>query len=587
MKNFFKNIFSSCLGALLAIAVLFLIIMMIGVSAMSQKKSVASKSVLLLELDHMIPEQTGNVEVSPLSFDQPVDIGLDRINQLIDYAATDDKIKGIYLNCDFVSAGQATLSSIRKHLNDFKASGKFIYAYADMYSQSGYYLASVADSVFLHPMGSVDVKGYSALIPFFSELMDELGVEANVFYAGNFKSATEPFRRNDMSEPNKIQTREYLSGMYDVFAQSIQQSRGISRAELDDILSSLKGRNSDLALQHNLVDGLIQKLDFENMIKEKVGINVDKSLKTVDLPEYHQLTSIEKPTADKKVALIFAEGNVEYENNSKGVISEAKLVDVIRRIARKDDVGAVVLRVNSGGGSALTSDIIYHELEALKATGKKLVASFGDLAASGGYYIAAGADTIVAAPNTITGSIGVFMLLPNVRELMQEKLYLNFDTLKTHPLALGLNTIYDLTEQEEQYLQEATDDIYSRFLQIVSTGRGMTMEDTRAIAEGRVYTGTRAIEIGLVDTLGYLEDAIAIAAASAGLDTYEVVEYPSIKPDPFKEIITQLMSDSEVKAAIPMPDRHTKMVLDQYTYWKSLLRYSEPQARLPYRIEYR
>jgi protease-4 len=584
MSKFLKNILSSCLGVMLAFFILGFGLMIFGAS-LSSGKTISKDSVLELDFSSFIPEKTGNVEADPFTFQPGANIGLRRINQLIDHAAKDEKIKGIYLKNAGFGGGQASLISIREHLNAFKSSGKFIYAYGDFYSQSSYLLASVADSIFLNPQGTVDIKGYAVMIPFFKELMDEVGVEANIFYAGNFKSATEPFRRNDMSEPNKLQTRQYLNGMYDIYASLIEEGRGISRNELDIIASELRGRNAKLSLENKLIDRIAYVTEVEDIIKKKIGLSDRRKLKSVSLEDYHSFASIEEEkNKDNKIAIVYAEGNVVYGSNDKGVISEEKLLETLGRIKNKKSIKAVVLRVNSGGGSALTSDIIHHEMQALKDAGKKVIASFGDVAASGGYYIAANADTIVCAPNTITGSIGVFSMFPNMRELVSDKLKMNFDTLKTHPLAINLSSFYDLSEREKELMQEGTDDVYTRFCEIVGEGRSLPIDQVREIAQGRVYTGLAAKEIGLVDEIGFLEDAIEIAASSAGLSAYQVVEYPEIKPDPLEEIINGIMSGTNAEVKLPM-NKETRLMLNYYREWYPILQYSDPQAKMPFVLQ--
>lgn len=585
MSRFFKNVLSSCLGVFLAILVFFVVMSIWAGSLMSSGASIAKDNILQLDLNGVIPEQTDNVQRTTMNFDSETALGLRRINDLIDHAATDSKIKGILIKNGNFAGGQATLLSIRKHLAEFKKSDKFIWSYADLYSQGGYMLASVADSVFINPQGMIDLKGYAVMIPYFKELMDELGVKANIFYAGNFKSATEPFRRNDMSPANKLQTREYLDGMYDVFAQAIEENRGISRSQMDAIVSDLKGRNAKLALENKLVDEIAYITDIENRLKRKVGRKVKKKLRTVNLDKYNTVVTLDESESSDAVAVVYAEGNVTYGTKDKGVISEAKLVGILDKLKYKEKVKAVVLRVNSGGGSALTSDIIHHEMAELKAAGKKVIASFGDVAASGGYYIAANADTIVAAPNTITGSIGVFSMMPNVRELVTQKLRLNFDTIKTHPLAISLNPFYDLSSREGELMQEMTDNIYTRFCEIVGDGRNLPIERVREIAEGRVYTGLAAQKIGLVDEIGFLDDAIEMAAASAGLDSYKVIEYPEVKPDPVQQIISAVMAGSEAKLDLPM-NNQTREMLKYYNEWYPILECADPQARMPYTIDF-
>jgi protease-4 len=483
------------------------------------------------------------------------------------------------------------LLQLRESLDSFKRSGKFLYAYADSYSQSAYYLSSVADSVFLNPNGDVGLQGFGTVIPFFKKMLDKVGVDFNVFYAGDYKSATEPFRRENMSPENRLQTKEFLTDMLSVMKSEISESRKIDEPTLDAIMSDLKGRNAKLALENKLVDGLMYWDEFETIVRNKAKIDKGEKINYLSLDDYNFLAQLtEKGSYKNKIAVVYAEGEVAYNSPQKGNIDNKRYLKIFDKIKRDDKIKAVVLRVNSGGGSALTSDIIWREVENLKAKGIPVIASFGDYAASGGYYIAAGADTIVASPNTLTGSIGVFSMLPNFRKLMNDKLGIGFDSVRTHDLTLNLSTIYPLSEKEKQYVTESTNDIYAQFLDRVSKGRGMPVDSVHKYAQGRVWTGNKAKEIGLVDVIGFLKDAVNIAAKKAKLEpNYKVVEYPQIQKTMIEQImenvIRQQNEEGEESTIIHM-NPETRFFYKLYNKYKSILSQEGVQARLMWEFDF-
>lgn len=584
MNQFFKFFTASCLGVFAAIAIIGLVFVGFLGSMAGNKPIVPKNTVLELDFSSFIPEKTGNVESSAMSFEQVDKIGLNSIVALLDYAATDDKVKGILIKGGGVNAGQATVATIREALLKFKESEKFVYSYADFYSQSGYFLGSVADSVYLNPNGMVDVKGFATMIPFFKNAMDKVGIKMNVFYAGNFKSATEPFRRTEMSEPNKIQTREFLTSMVNQYKDLVSASRNMTSDELDQIMTDYKGRDANSSLASGLVDKIVYWDEVEATLRRELDIKSDKKIKLKSLTEYNSAVTLPKGSKEKeKIAVVYAEGTISYGTNTRGSISEAKYLKILEKIKNDDDIKAMVLRVNSGGGSSITSDIIWRAIENIKAAGKPVVASFGDYAASGGYYIAAGADTIVSAPNCLTGSIGVFMMFPNLTELMNDKLGINFDEVKTHPMAVGLSTTKELNDAEKELLQKGTDDIYEQFLNRVATGRGMTRDDVHEVAQGRVWTGTKALELGLVDVIGGIDDAIKLAGEMAGIEDYKTKEYPTIKETFLDQIVKGIAETNNVQASLGINiDKSDLDMLRQYQEVKNLLLDRTPQARLPF-----
>ncbi|MFT6338448.1 MAG: protease-4 [Saprospiraceae bacterium] len=584
MNQFFKFFTASCLGVFAAIAIMGLVFASFLGSMAGNKPIVPKNTVLELDFSSFIPEKTGNVESSAMSFEQTDKLGLNSIVALLDYAATDDKVKGILIKGGGVNAGQATVSTIRDALLKFKETKKFVYSYADFYSQSGYFLGSVADSVYLNPNGMVDVKGFATMIPFFKNAMDKVGIKMNIFYAGNFKSATEPFRRTEMSESNKIQTREFLTSMVDQYKDLVSVSRNMSPDDLDQIMTDYKGRDAKSSLAVGLVDKIVYWDEVEATLRRELDIKSDKKIKLKSLTEYNSAVTLPKGSkAKEKIAVVYAEGTISYGTDTKGSISEAKYLKILEKVKNDDDIKAMVLRVNSGGGSSITSDIIWRAIENIKAVGKPVVASFGDYAASGGYYIAAGADTIVSAPNCLTGSIGVFMMFPNLTELMNDKLGVNFDEVKTHPMAVGLSPTKDLTYAEKELLQKGTNDVYEQFLNRVAIGRGMTRDEVHEVAQGRVWTGTKALDLGLVDVIGGLDDAIKLAGEMAGLEDYKTKEYPTIKETFLDQVVKGISETNNVQASLGINiDKSDLEMVRHYKEVKNLLLDRTPQARLPF-----
>ena len=590
MKNFFTAFLGSCLGIVAVFGLGILLLFAMGISGAMKQETYSKNTVLKLKLEDFIPEKTDNVSQNASLFSGVKEsIGLRRILKLLDAAAKDNKISGILIENNSVGVGQATLLSLSDGLSRFKESGKFIYSYADNHSQSSYFLCSVADSMFLNPQGGVDLKGFGAAIPFFKNMLDKIGVDMNIFYAGNFKSATEPFRLTEMSEYNRLQTREFLSGMENIMLDRISANRKLPKEKLIQVMAGLEGRTGKRALENKLVDQLMYKDELDELMIKKLGLKENQKVKYLSLAKYDHMADVESEDGKDKIAIVHAEGEILYGSDEPGIISEKRYLGMLSKIRKDDKIKAVVLRVNSPGGNAMTSDMIWRELERIKEAGKPVIASFGDYAASGGYYIAAGADTIVAQPNTLTGSIGVFMMFPNATRLMNEKLGINFDTIKTHEFSTGFSPFNNLSEKEKALLQESTLDIYDLFIDRVSKGRKLSVDSTKAIAQGRVWTGKKAAEIGLVDVLGDLDDAIAIAAKKAGLDKYKVVEYPFMEKDLFSDIVREIQKskggeEDEMRFISLSADE--KKLLNYYQTVKSIIRCKEPNARLPFIFDF-
>jgi protease IV len=594
MKEFLRSMLGSCLGVLIAILLVVLVVFGIGAAAASgsgSSEKTSKDGVLKLTFNDGIPEKTDNVEKGFM--DQSGEaIGLRDLGKILEKAASDENIKGISLNIGDLAIGQSTLVQLRNDIEKFKASKKFVYAYSDNYSQGSYILSSVADSLFINPNGGIDLHGFGTVTPFFKNTLDKLGVKFDVFYAGDFKSATEPFRRSDMSPENKLQTKEFLSEMLDVVQEKIAKSRKISDQEVDNVMNTLDGRNVALALQHKLVDASIYWDQYEAKIRKAAKLADSEKINYLTIDEYKPMVSlIEKGSYKNKIAVVYAEGDVSYNDPKKGNIDNKRYLKAFDQIKRDDKIKAVVLRVNSGGGSALTSDIIWREVENVKKMGIPVIASFGDYAASGGYYIAAGADKIVAAPNTLTGSIGVFSMLPNFKQFMNQKVGVTFDTVKTHNYAVNLSTMYALSDYEKKIMTESTDDIYEQFLKRVADGRKMTVEAVHKVAQGRVWTGHKAKQIGLVDEIGYLDDAIAIAAKKAKVTDYKIVEYPRISKDMWQQFASEIAKsskgseDDEESESIKL-NSESKLMFDLYKKYKILLQSEGVQARMMIDVKY-
>ena len=598
MKRFFSNILTAFIGTFLALFAL--IFVLIGkFSAEVKTTPVAPNSFLKLNFNSPIPELTGNVNnnisLNDLTALTKKNIGLHEYIKAIDQAASDKNIKGIYLELDNHANGLATSKQLRNAILKFKESGKFVYAYANYYSKSGYYLATVADSVFVHPLGGVDFLGFSAIITFFKGSLDKLGVKAMPFYAGKFKSATEPFRMEQMSAENRTQTREYIEGMFSLYLNTISEGRNIDIATLRNIADNALADNATAALNLKLVDALKYKDEVIELLHNKTGISQKEKLNPISLDQYIERTKTLQPTTNSKntIAIVYAEGNIVDGEGSLGSIGGDKYARIIREIRQKDNVKAIVLRINSGGGSSLASDIIWREIEKAKEQGIKIVTSMGNYAASGGYYIASNSDYIFAEENTLTGSIGVFGLLFNMNDLYKNKLGMTMDTVKTTSLStLDAANYYGVNEREAALIQKSVDEVYEVFKKRVSDGRKMSMEAVEEIAQGRVWLGVKAKEIGLVDSLAGLQSAIAYAAQLANIDSYKTSNYPVIK-DMSEEILNLFNGvDDHKKPEMNLPRVNVSDIFVRFPELHKMINTLEDiqqlegvQTRLPFSIE--
>ena len=583
MNQFFKFLFASLLGTLVAFGLFALLgVGIIGsIASMSEAKvDISDNSVLVVNTSKIIPDRTNNTQMDPLAFSSEKILGLSDMQKCIEKAATDDNIDGIYLKATSSSLPMASANSLRASLEAFKESGKFVIAYADNYSQNGYYMASVADSIYLNPAGTLEFRGYSASITFFKKMLDKLGVKMEVFYAGKFKSATEPFRRERMSPENKVQVREMITALYDDFIMDIAESRDQTAEQLKEKANEHLIWTPENALAAGLIDGVSYKEDVKNIINENLGIEEGKKIKTVSMNDYHSTLKQDLSIKDK-IAVIYAEGSIVPGKGQPGSIGDEAYIKHIQKAIDDKKVKAIVLRVNSPGGSAQASENILNHIKLAKEKGKPVVVSMGDYAASGGYYISAEADKIFAQDNTITGSIGVFLMFPTAKELMEEKIGITVDTIKTGRFSTALDPIMGIGAAEGAELQMMADHVYDQFLTVVSNGRNMEKEAVNEIAQGRVWTGKKALEIGLVDEIGDLNQAIAAAAELAGIEKYRLKNLPQVK-DPLQTLLDDLQQkDNQIASKILEQELGS-----YYDIFKSLKEASDTKSEVMMRIPF-
>jgi protease-4 len=533
MREFFKYVFATVVGILISTFLIFLVIILLVVgivSSIDEDKSinVLSNSVLHLNLDQNIKERTPNKTLENL----PIvgsgggkSIGFNDVIIALKRAKTDENIRCIYLNVSSPGAGKATLKEIRDALIDFKQSKKKIIAYSEVYTQDAYYLASVADKVYLNPEGALEFKGYSSQLTFFKGAMEKIGVEAQIIRVGNYKSAVEPFINEKMSDYNRKQVTAYVGGLYNTFLEGISASRNIPKDSLFVYADTYRIKQPKDALSYKMVDGLKYKDEVLNELKKLSGTGNKETLSTVTINDYAQNQKSENSDSKNKIAVIYANGDITGGEGNDESIGSERISRAIRKARMDDKVKAIVLRVNSGGGSALASDVIWREIVLSKKV-KPVMASFGDVAASGGYYIACAADSIFVQPNTITGSIGVFGIIPNFQNLFNNKLGITFDGVKTGEYADIMSVNRPLTAGERLIIQTDVNHVYDTFISRVADGRKKSKSYIDSIGGGHVWVGTDAVKIGLADRMGSFKDAVAAAGKKAKLKDYRVVEYP-------------------------------------------------------------
>lgn len=586
-RKFFRVVFGSALGFILASVIIsFLsILMMVGMVAAlgsSDTEKIESNSILELTLNEPIEERGIENPFSGMdfSFYNQSATGLDDIIASLENAATDDKIKGVSLKISSVSASPATLSAIRDALLKFKESGKFIYAYGNNYSQGAYYLASAADKVFINPKGGIDFRGLAFQIMFYKGLIDKLDIDVQVVKCGKFKSAVEPYLLDKMSDANREQLTVLGTSIWGKMVADMAKSRNLSIDDLNAVADSmLLIKDFDNAVKLGIADDFFYPTQYRNFLKEQIGVKEDESLNLVSLATYRKSFNLDLGKGSDKIAIIYAVGQINDGKGSQTTIGDVTLCQEIRRAYKDKDVKAIVLRVNSPGGSALASEIIWNELENAKAAGKKIVTSMGDYAASGGYYISCNSDAIVAEPTTLTGSIGVFGMIPSIQRCLESKLGVTLDVVKTNAHSDFLS-YRPMTEEEYTALQCSVDQTYDTFLTRVSDGRGLTKAQVDSIGQGRVWSGADALQLGLVDQLGNLKDAIALAAQLAGTDSYKLVYYPE-KKEWFETLFNKDKEEKEISAAVRS---ELGDLYPTYNALQQIIKAKGVQARMPMEI---
>jgi protease-4 len=567
MKQFFKFLFASILGTILSVVLLFLIL--IGVAASfagtgNEEKDIKDKSVLKLSLNYAISDRTSNDPFKDFNFSSMEgsnEPGLNDILKSIRHAATDDNIKGIYIDILMASNSYATLKEIRDELIEFKKSKKFILAYGEVIEEHGYYLASVADQIYINPTGIILLDGFSYSSTYVKGMLDKVGVQVELIRHGKFKAAGEPLIADKMSDENRKQIESFMGGVYDDFITSIAVSRKKGAEDLRNICNNLLVQTPQDAKQMGLIDGLKYADEIDDELHQKTGTDSKDEIEFVGINEYKNKAKDGKITAKDKIAVIYAEGEIVDGEGSDEQVGSAPTAAAIAKARKDSAVKVIVLRINSPGGSALASDVIWREVVLTKKV-KPVIVSMGAVAASGGYYIAAPADVIMAEPNTITGSIGVFGMFVNAQNLLTNKLGLKFEKVKFGEYSDIGSPDRAMTAAERAIMQKMIDHIYSDFITKVAEGRKMTLAQVDSIAQGRVWAGVDAKRIGLVDEFGGLKDAIALAAKKANLTEYRIVNLPE-QQDPFQKLVKSFGSSASTYFV-------QQQLGDEYKYYQQL-----------------
>jgi len=581
--KFLRNLIASILGTLLALLIIFmLLISTASLVGDSERVVVKNNSVLELKLDKKVKDYAPKSddpleEILGLNSDK---ISLNNIINAIENAKTDENIKGISIATLNINAGFAQTQVIRNKLEDFKESGKFIYAYADIYNQKSYYLSSVADSVFINPVGAVDFKGLSGEILYYKDLQDKTGVKMDVIRHGKYKSAVEPFLANKMSNENREQISSLLKSVWDVLLNEMANSRSISVEKLNNIADNALGRKATLAVENKLIDQAIYLDEYSSKMKVVMGVDIDSELKKVSMKDYISSGKGRlKSSGTDRIAVVYAQGEIIYGKGDENFIGQDLIINALRKARKTKSTKAIVLRINSPGGSALASELIWRELE-LTSEQLPVVVSMGNVAASGGYYIACNADKIYAQPTTITGSIGVYGTIPNMSELAGN-IGVNAEQVSTNS-GPNYSVFEPMTDEFRAVTKEGVEQVYTTFLERVSKGRGMLIEEVDKIAQGRVWSGVEAKEVGLVDELGNLDDAISYAAELAKLTDFRIRNYPSYKIDledrlnkfPFGKAKEQILKEE-------LGEENFQI----YTNLKHISNKKGVQARMPFILE--
>lgn len=585
MKQFFKFMLASMLGFFISAVILFFLffVLIFSIASLSQKDEVVVKNntILHLKLNDEIIDRSPNNPMENFdfaSFKPRTSLGLNDILSNLKKAAEDDKISGLFLDLTNIPTGISTIAEIRSGIKEFKESGKFVVAYAEYYTQSSYYLASVSDQVYLNPVGILDFRGLNTEMMFFKNMLEKLGVEIQIIRHGKFKSAGEPFFLEKMSEANREQTLSFIGSIWNNMIKDIAESRSIAANQLNAYADEFATRRPEKALDLNFIDGIRHRDEVIGYLKEKTNKADKDELNLLAISSYTKAPApaAKSPRSRNKIAVVYANGQIMSGEGSDRIIGSDRIANAIQQARKDTTVKAIVLRINSPGGSALASDVILREI-ILARQAKPVVASMGDVAASGGYYIACMADKILASPSTITGSIGVFGLIPNMKGFFNSKIGITFDNVKTNRFADFASVSRPLNPTEKMILQEEIDYIYTTFITHVSNGRKLTVDQVDEIAQGRVWSGSEAKLIGLVDEFGGLTDAVKAAAELANLENYRVEEYPKRK-----EFLQQLLEDLGGKTETALLKRKLGAHYDIFQKAQEIKDQSGIQARMPF-----
>lgn len=585
MKSFLK-IFLATLVALIvfSLAMFFALSIIISSAASSGKTVVGTNGVLVLDLSNNFKEQAQHDALNSIFNNPSSDIpGLYDMVRMIHYAKSDSSIKGIYIKANSNANGFASSEELRQALLDFKKSNKFVIAYGSVISQESYYVCNVADKIYCNPVGGVEWDGFSVNLLFLKGLLDRLEIDPQIFYAGKFKSATEPLRVSQMTDANRLQTNVWLNDLYNNLLIRTAAERNIDTATLHQLANTGAIQTANDALKYKLVDGLKYDDEVKDEILKRLHKPVKSEINWVSFGKYAKAVDYKSDGDGGKIDIIYAQGDIVDGKGDKDEIGSDSYVNLIRKARLDDDVKAIVFRVNSPGGSSMASEAIWREISLAKQK-KPVIVSMGDYAASGGYYISCAADSIFADETTITGSIGVFSILPDMQKFFNDKLGITFDGVKTAPYADMGSISRPLTQPEKNFVQASIDTIYNIFKTRVANGRKKDVTYIDSIAQGRVWTGKRGIGVGIVDRTGTLQDAVNCAARMANIYNYRIREYPEQKTW-LEELTDQSFSaQSSQKALIK------EIGVDQYNLLQQVKQLKQitgvPQSRLPFTIDF-
>ena len=582
MRSFFKSFFATLLAMVVfTILGVFVIIGIVASAASADKPDIGVKGVLLLDLSSAFKEQSVDNPLALFTGGEAMDApSLYDVIRMIQYAKSDSAIKGIYIACSNNANGYAASEELRKAIVDFKRSKKFVLAYGETISQKGYYIGSAANKIYCHPQGGLEFDGFSSNMMYLKGLLDKLEIQPQIFYAGKFKSATEPLRATQISDANRLQTSVWMGDLYAQFLQSIAVTRQLDSAKLRQLAVAGAIQTAHDAVANELLDGLKYDDELKAEINRRLLNEANAKINFVHFSDYAKATNF-KQDGDKKIAVVYAAGDIVGGKGDNESVGSDAFRALLQKLRLDDDIKAIVFRVNSPGGSSLASDVIWREVSLTKKV-KPVIVSMGDVAASGGYYIACNADSVFANANTITGSIGVFSIIPNFQSFFKNKLGISFDGVKTAPYADMGGTDRPLNETEKRFVQNSVDSIYNTFKSRVAAGRKKNMDYVDSIAQGRVWTGTRGMGIGLVDRIGTMQDAIDCAVKMAKLSSYRIKEYPE-KKNMIEELLESYKKSVKTNLIKEEIGEKEYKILQQVKQLKNTI--GEPQSRLPFMVD--